>query len=37
MEDGGEAFSFDNVIATCKPCHSRETCREVVARAQVAP
>ena len=33
MEDGGERYSFENVISTCKPCHSRETRREQITRA----
>jgi len=34
MEDGGAPYSFANVVSTCKPCHSRETRREVLARAE---
>lgn len=36
MEDGGEPFSFENVISTCKPCHSRETRREQTKRSEAA-
>ncbi|MGH3340572.1 MAG: HNH endonuclease signature motif containing protein [Propionibacteriaceae bacterium] len=32
MEDGGAAYDFDNLLSTCKPCHSRETRREQTTR-----
>ncbi len=32
MEDGGAPYALDNVVSTCRPCHSRETRREMVAR-----
>jgi 5-methylcytosine-specific restriction enzyme A len=32
MEDGGAPYDFDNVLSTCKPCHSRETRREQLDR-----
>ena len=32
MEDGGAPYDLDNLVSTCKPCHSRETRREMVAR-----
>jgi 5-methylcytosine-specific restriction endonuclease McrA len=32
MEEGGAKYDLDNLISACKPCHSRETRREVVAR-----
>src|SRR5918999_5964364 len=28
MEDGGEEYAIENLVSTCKPCHSRETMRE---------
>ena len=34
MEDGGAPYDLDNVVSTCKPCHSRETRREQTTRAQ---
>ena len=33
LEDGGAAYALDNLISTCKPCHSRETRLEQLARA----
>jgi 5-methylcytosine-specific restriction endonuclease McrA len=32
MEDGGEKYAMDNLVSTCKPCHSRETRREQLRR-----
>jgi 5-methylcytosine-specific restriction enzyme A len=34
MEDGGADYDLDNLVSTCKPCHSRETRREQTMRAQ---
>ena len=28
MEDGGAEYALENLVSTCKPCHSRETLRE---------
>jgi 5-methylcytosine-specific restriction enzyme A len=28
LEDGGEEYAPENLVSTCKPCHSRETLRE---------
>jgi 5-methylcytosine-specific restriction protein A len=32
MEDGGAEYALENLVSTCKPCHSRETRREVLTR-----
>jgi 5-methylcytosine-specific restriction enzyme A len=32
LEDGGAPYALDNVLSTCKPCHSRETRREILTR-----
>jgi 5-methylcytosine-specific restriction protein A len=32
MEDGGAAYTPENLVSACKPCHSRETMREAQAR-----
>jgi 5-methylcytosine-specific restriction endonuclease McrA len=32
MEDGGAEYALDNLVSTCKPCHSRETRREQTTR-----
>lgn len=29
LEDGGAEYEEQNLISTCKPCHSRETARAV--------
>jgi 5-methylcytosine-specific restriction enzyme A len=34
MEDSGAKYDMDNLVSTCKPCHSRETRREVLERGQ---
>ena len=34
MEDGGAKYDLENLVSTCKPCHSRETRREVLARGR---
>jgi 5-methylcytosine-specific restriction enzyme A len=36
MEDGGAKYDLDNLVSTCKPCHSRETRREQVQRTETA-
>jgi 5-methylcytosine-specific restriction protein A len=36
MEDGGPAYDLANLVSTCKPCHSTETRREVMARRNAA-
>ena len=28
LQDGGDEYAIDNLISTCKPCHSHETRRE---------
>jgi 5-methylcytosine-specific restriction endonuclease McrA len=35
MQDGGAPYSLDNVISTCKPCHSHQTRREQTNRGRV--
>jgi 5-methylcytosine-specific restriction protein A len=32
MQDGGEQYAIENLVSTCKPCHSRETRREQLER-----
>jgi len=32
MEDGGAEYDLTNLVSTCKPCHSRETRREMLER-----
>ena len=34
MEDGGADYALDNLVSTCKPCHSRETRTEMAARGE---
>jgi 5-methylcytosine-specific restriction protein A len=34
MEDGGAEYAIENLVSTCKPCHSRETRREQTTRTQ---
>jgi len=34
MEDGGAKYALDNLVSTCKPCHSRETRREQLQRTE---
>jgi hypothetical protein len=32
MEDGGAEYELSNLVSACKPCHSRATRAEVMAR-----
>jgi 5-methylcytosine-specific restriction enzyme A len=32
LEAGGDEYALENLVSTCKPCHSRETRREVRGR-----
>ena len=34
MEDGGAEYAMENLISACKPCHSRESRREVLTRGK---
>jgi len=36
MEDGGAEYDLTNLVSACKPCHSRATRAEVVARRTTA-
>jgi 5-methylcytosine-specific restriction protein A len=36
MEDGGAEYAIENLISACKPCHSRATRAEQVARRGAA-